>query len=297
MVFNQGSGETKMDLRETGRKESGGRRGIKQQGVCLCVRQKREGFPLLWSLGLLCWYSGFKKVKVKGKKKSHGWKHVFKHNPQVTSWIVGKDSLSQNVVAFWHLASNYPFLRDIKSDIDNKPMWTVFNGLPSAPDSIISHFKASCECLFVFFYMYVCAPVTKAEYWSKGLCRLWPEPHDKLELIRAGDWGQRIISLFRLAVLPKHQRHAAQYDRIMLTQKPKASLSLLIIISSSSRLLLLMSWLSVTHPTDAGKIKYHVKYSVAFCLLYLNVHTHLEGSWVCVLSIPCQQDYFLWAMM
>lgn len=64
----------------------------------------------------------------------------------------------------------------------------------------------------------MCAPATEAKDRSKALCRLGPEPHNKLELIRVGDWGRRIISLFRLAVFPKHQRHAAQYDRIVKTK-------------------------------------------------------------------------------
>lgn len=162
-------------------------------------------------------------------------------------------------------------------------------------------------CLFVFCsHICVCAPVIKAKYWSKGLCRLRPEPHNELELIRARDWGRWIISLFRLAPLPKHQRHAAQYDRIIVTEKPKASLFISRVqCTREGLLMMMMSWQRTPphRPTDAGRTKYLVKYTVCdvLCLAFLSMlfkcTAHTQRATGCVLSVPCQQDYFLWAMM
>lgn len=98
----------------------------------------------------------------------------------------------------------------------------------------------------------------------KVFCRLRLEHHSKLELIRVGDWGRRIISLFRLAVRPKHQRRAAQYEQIVLTSKPKASFFISTVWCMRKRLmfLLMRSCQTVIHPTDAGRIKHHVKHDV-----------------------------------
>lgn len=71
--------------------------------------------------------------------------------------------------------------------------------------------------MFVFTCVCVCLN-------TEHLYRLRPEPRKELELIRARDLGHWIIPLFRLADLLRYQRRAGQYDRIVVTEKPKACL-------------------------------------------------------------------------
>lgn len=173
----------------------------------------------------------------------------------------------------------------------------IFSHMPSASDGRISYLFSSWAW-FVFVHMNISPAVIKTKFCSKGFCRLRPETHNELELIRVGDWGQRIISLFRLAVPPKHQRHAAQYYQIILTwKKPEASLFI-------SRV-----WMWCTREDECccwWADKYHkpswCKQNQTPCETPSTWNTlsplHIrEGSWVCALSIPCQQHYFLQAIM
>lgn len=118
------------------------------------------------------------------------------------------------------------------------------------------------------------------QYWSKGLCRLRPEPHNELELIRARDWGRWIIWLFRLALLPKHQRHVAQFERIMVTVKPEASLFISAAHEAGTADVDEDDELTEHSPTLLNQTWNTLCVRVclsAFCLCYLNVQHTFRG--------------------
>lgn len=135
-------------------------------------------------------------------------------------------------------------------------------------------------CLIFFFTSRMRSYRKKLSADQNGLCRLRPEPHNELELIRTRDWGQWIISLFRLVLHPAHQRHAAQYDQIRVTVKPIGPLFISRVQRDrTGQLIMMMNWPPPPdlRPNQIGKILCEVLHLSPAIRVIENVQHTLRG--------------------
>lgn len=166
MVFRGGSGETEMDgIRETWSEESGASWGRKQQGAGTAAETLAINF--------MCW----------GKKA-----HPMLENT-LSNLIPSDITCSRKGQPEPELLQHFGIWPIIFTETENQALtpasceWSLI----ACPQIQMSKQVILRHRLYDFVCVYMCVPATEAKHWSKGSCRLRPEPHNELEINQS--WG------------------------------------------------------------------------------------------------------------